>query len=195
MPTVVGVFNDRSESESVVDQVVGHGIDRQGIGVVWRERTVHKVEEIEVVTYVDHFEGPAAEAGKGALGGLVGGATAGAGSVLLASAGIVLGPEIAALLGTGTLVATAAAAAAGAAGGSITGGAIGALLGAADHDATKVKTTATDHRDAVERDGFVATIEVDEDGVDAAVAALQATGASEVSVLAGAVAQLRSVLD
>ena len=60
---------------------------------------------------------------------------------------------------------------------------IRALLGAADHDATKVKTTETQYRDAIERDGFVVTIETTEDKVDHASNALAAAGATDISVL------------
>jgi hypothetical protein len=87
------------------------------------------------------------------------------------------------LLAVGTVAAAALAGAAGVVGGSITGGLIGALLGAADHDATKVKTTETQYRDAIERDGFVVTIETTEDKVDHASEALAGAGATDVSVL------------
>jgi hypothetical protein len=83
----------------------------------------------------------------------------------------------------GTLGAAAIAAATGAIGGSITGGLVGALLGATDHDATKVKTTEVLYRDAIEREGFVVTIEADEASVEKISGALAEVGASDVSVL------------
>lgn len=184
MPAVVGVFPDRQETESAIDDLVDIGVDQDAIGVVWREKSVPKQEEIEVLVYVDHFEEPAAEAKKGAIGGAVGGGAAGVGSVLLATAGgIVISTPIGALLAVGTIGAAALAGAAGAIGGSITGGLIGALLGATDHDATKVKTTETRYRDAIEREGFVLTIEAAEDDVDRLSEALAKLGASDVSVL------------
>lgn len=186
MPAVVGVFPDRKETESAIDQLVHFGVDKDAIGVVWREKSVPKQEEVEVIVYVDHFDDPGKEAKKGAIGGAVGGGAAGVGSVLLASAGgVVLATPIGALLAGGTLAAAALAAAAGAVGGSITGGLIGALLGAADHDATKVTTTETQYRDAIEHDGFVVTIESTEDDVEQASEALVRAGASDVSVLRG----------
>jgi len=184
MPAVVGVFPDRKETESAIDELVRLGVDQDTVGVVWREKSVPKQEEVEVIVYVDHFEDPVEEAKKGAIGGAVGGGAAGVGSVILASAGgVVLATPIGALLAVGTVAAAALAAAAGAVGGSITGGLIGALLGAADHDATKVKTTETQYLDAIERDGFVVTIETTEDRVDQASDALAQAGATDVSVL------------
>jgi hypothetical protein len=184
MPAVVGVFPDRKETETAIDGLVGLGVDQETIGVVWREKSVPKTEEVEVWVYVDHFEDPATEAKKGAIGGAMGGGAAGVGGVLLASAGgVVLATPIGALLAVGTVAAAALAAAAGAVGGSITGGLLGALLGATDHDATKVKQTETRYLDAIERQGFVLTINVDEDGVEQASDALSTVGAAEISVL------------
>lgn len=184
MPAVVGVFPDREETETAIDGLVGLGIDQDAIGVVWREKAVPTQEEVELIVYVDHFEDAGTEAKKGAIGGAVGGGAAGVGAVLLASAGgVVLATPVGALLAVGTLGAAALAAAAGAVGGSITGGLIGALLGATDHDATKVTTTETQYRDAIEHDGFVVTIEVDENEVDKTSEALAEVGASDVSVL------------
>ncbi len=186
MPAVVGVFPDRQETESAIDELVRLGVDQDAIGVVWREKSVPKQEEVEVIVYVDHFEEPSVEARKGAIGGAVGGGAAGVGSVILASAGgVVLATPIGALLAAGTLAAAALAAAAGVVGGSITGGVIGALLGATDHDATKVKKTETRYRDAIEREGFVVVIESAEDEVDRATSALGEVGATDVSVLRG----------
>lgn len=186
MPAVVGVFPGRQETESAIDELVGLGIDQDAIGVVWKEKSVPKQEEVEIIVYVDHFDDPATEARKGAIGGAVGGGAAGVGSVILASAGgVVMATPIGALLAVGTVAAAALAAAAGAFGGSITGGLIGALLGATDHDATKVKKTETRYRDAIERDGFVLTIESTEDHMEQVSEALAKVGATDISVLRG----------
>lgn len=184
MPAVVGVFPDRQETESAIDELVRLGVDQDTIGVVWREKSVPKQEEVEVIVYVDHFEEPAVEARKGAIGGALGGGAAGVGSVILASAGgVILATPIGALLAAGTVAAAALAGAAGVVGGSVTGGLIGALLGATDHDATKVKTKETRYRDAIERDGFVLTIETPEEKLDQTTDALVTVGASDISVL------------
>lgn len=194
MPTLVAVFTGRDDSDFVLDRLEEHGIDRDSIGLVWREKTVRKAEDIEVVTYVDHFEGPMAEARKGALGGVIGGATAGAGTVLLATAGIVIGPGIASLLGTGAGVAAAAAAVAGAAGGGVSGGAIGALLSVADHDATKVTKTVTQFVEYTETDGFVVTFDYDEQDSDALATVLQEVGVDDISLLGETGKHLRTRL-
>ena len=195
MPTLLGVFRDHNDPDAVIDRLGAEGIDRDHIGLVWREKIVRKVEEIEVVTYVDHFDGPAEEAKKGAWGGAVGGATAGIASAILASAGIVLGPEVAVMLGSGTAAAAAAAAAAGAAGGGIAGSAIGALLGATDHDATKVKTTETEVHDITETDGFVVTVEAEEDQIEPTSDVMKSIGATDVTILGAEGDQLRVHLD
>ncbi len=184
MPAVVGVFPGREETESAIDHLVALGIDPDAIGVVWRERSVPKHEEIEVTVYVDHFEDPAAEAKKGAIGGAVGGGVVGVGGVLLASAGVVaLATPIGAFIAAGTLAASAVATAAGAVSGGVAGGLIGALLGATDHDATKVTKVDTQLRDVIERDGFAMTIDADEAKVDGVVEALSLVGARDISVL------------
>lgn len=184
MPALVGVFPDRDETEGALDRLVRLGIAPEALGVIWREKSVPRREEIEVTVYVDHFEDPSVEARKGAIGGAVGGGAAGVGSVILASAGgVVIATPIGALLAVGTLAAAAIAGAAGIVGGSLTGGLIGALLGATDHDATKVTTTETDYRDVIERDGFIVTVIADEEDVTRVSDALAAIGATDVSVL------------
>jgi hypothetical protein len=195
MYVLLGIFKDRNDPDSVIEELAAEGVERKSIGVVWREKIVHKEEEIEVVTYVDHFDGPAIEAKKGAWGGLIGGAAFGAASALLASAGIILGPQFAAMLGTGAAAAAVAAAAAGAAGGGITGGAIGALLGATDHDATKVTKQEVEKHDVTERDGFVITIESDEPRMPALAETLTNMGASNVTALGGDGSKLRTPLE
>ena len=195
MATLLGVFRDRTDTDDVIARLVERGIDRDHIGLVWREKIVHTAEEIEVVTYVDHFDGPAKEAKKGAWGGVVGGAAAGIGSAILASAGIVLGPDIAVVLGGGTIAAAAAAAAAGAAGGGIAGTAIGAFLGATDHGATRVKTVEVESHDVTETDGFVVTVEADDDHMEAAGEVLKEVGATDITVLGGDGSKLRVHID
>lgn len=195
MPTVVGVFPDREETESAIDGLVSLGIDPDALGVVWREKAVPRHEEVEVTIYVDHFDDPSVEARKGAIGGAVGGGVTGVGSVLLASAGgVVISTPIGALLAAGTLAAAAVAAAAGAVGGSLAGGLIGALLGATDHDATKVTKKETEYRDVIERDGFVLSVESSENEVERTSKALEGLGATNISVLRPEGKHLRTVI-
>ena len=194
MPAVVGVFLDRDETETAIDQLVDLGVDADSLGVVWREKTVGKYEDTERIVYVDHFEDPGAEARKGAIGGAVGGGAAGVGSVLLATTGgVVIGTPIGALLAVGTLGAAAIAGAAGVVGGSITGGVLGALLGATDHDATKKTVTETEYRDVIERDGFVLTVTAEEDEVERISEAVASVGASDISILRGRTDSPRTV--
>lgn len=184
MPSVVGVFLGREETETAIDQLVGLGVNQDALGVVWREKAEPVKEDVEITVYIDHFEEPSVEARKGAIGGAVGGGAAGVGSVLLASAGgVVLGTPIGALLAVGTIAAAAIAGTAGVVGGGLTGGLIGALLGATDHDATKTTRTETEYRDAIVKDGFVVTIDVEEDEIDETIAALDQVGANNISVL------------
>lgn len=195
MPTILGVFRDQTDPDKVIEELVRSGTDRQHIGLVWREKIVRKAEEIEVVTYVDHFEGPAIEAKKGAWGGVLGGAAFGVASALLAGAGIVLGPNIAVILGGGTAAAAAAAAAAGAAGGGLAGTALGALLGATDRGATKVITTETEYHDVTETDGFVITVEAGSERAAKETENLEAAGATEITILGAEGSTLRSHLE
>jgi hypothetical protein len=184
MPSVVGVFLGREETETAIDQLVTLGVDQDALGVVWRERAEPTRQEIEVIAYVDHFEEPEVEARKGAIGGAVGGGVTGVGTVLLASAGgVVLATPIGSLLAVGTIAAMAIAGTAGVIGGVLTGGVVGALLGATDHDATKVTRTETEYRDAIVRDGFVLTVDVEDELVDETISALETVGAGHISVI------------
>lgn len=195
MPTLMGVFRDRTDPDAVIESLVGEGIDREGIGLIWREKIVRRAEEVEVVTYVDHFDGPAIEAKKGAWGGLLGGAAFGVASAILAGAGIVLGPNVVAMLGAGTAAAAAAAGAAGAAGGGLTGGAIGALLGAVDRGATKKVSTEREYHDVTETDGFVITVEADAARTAEVTGTLEKVGATEITILGAEGSTLRSHVD
>lgn len=179
MATVIGVFNDRTETETAINALVSHGVHEDSIGVMWREQSVIKPEEVETATYVDHFDSPGEEAKKGAVGGALGG-TAGVGGFLLASAGGLFIPEIGFFATAGTLSAIAAVAG-GAVGGTVTGTLIGALLGATDHDATKVVTKETTYVEVLERHGFVVTIETDDE--ENAATALSEAGATDISSL------------
>lgn len=184
MPTVVGVLRDREQAEQAIPDMVGAGVDRDSIGIMWRDKTVNQPEEIKVATYHDHHEDAASEAGKGAVGGAIGGATTGAGTMLLAAGGLALLPGIGAVLAAGTLAATAAAAAAGAIGGGVTGGLLGALIGASDSDATKEVDTTTLYRDAIEREGYLVSVDTDTDGQARDVSGImEEVGATDVSIL------------
>ena len=179
----MGVFEDREDTESAVDRLTDSGVDSEAIGVVWKDKTNREVDTIEKVEYHDHHEGAGAEAAKGAGGGAVGGAIAGGGTVLLASAGVALVPGIGALLVAGTAAATAAAAAAGAVGGAATGALFGAAIGATDNDASKSVEEQTRYRDALERDGFVVTVDVDDEEKAGVAEVLKEAGGTDVSVL------------
>ena len=179
----MGVFADRETTEAAVDRLTDSGVDPDAIGVVWKDKTNRQVDTIEKVEYHDHHEGAGAEAAKGAGGGAVGGALAGGGTMLLASAGLALVPGIGAFLVAGTAAATAAAAATGAVGGAATGALFGAAIGATDKDASKSVEQQTRYRDALERDGFVVTVDVvDEEEADVAET-LKEAGGTDVSVL------------
>lgn len=179
----MGVFGERENTEAAVDRLTDSGVNSDAIGVVWRDKTNREVETIEKVEYHDHHEGAGAEAAKGAGGGALGGAVAGGGTMLLASAGVALVPGIGALLVAGTAAATAAAAATGAAGGAATGALFGAAIGATDNDASKSVEEQTRYRDAVERDGFVVTVDVDDEDEADVAETLREAGGTDVSVL------------
>ncbi len=187
MTTVVGVISDKESAETVVPRLVDAGIDRDTIGLMWRDKNVREPDEIKVISYHDDHEDASTEAGKGAVGGAVGGAATGAGAMLLASAGLALIPGIGAFLAAGTIAATVGAAAAGAVGGTVTGGLIGALIGATDDGATRSEEAHTRYRDAIERDGYLVTIDaVDPIGTDDVVRIMEEAGVDEVSVLSDA---------
>lgn len=187
MPTVAGIFHDRDSTERALSELYDHGFENDQVGVIWRDRSYTDHDAIDSYEYQerhydDHHGEVAEEAGKGAAGGAVGGAAAGAGTMLLASAGLALIPGIGALLAAGTTAATLAAAAAGAVGGGVTGGIIGALIGAGDNEADRTETH-TRYRDAIHGEGFVVTVETDEESVVDAEDALTDAGAEDVTVV------------
>lgn len=187
MTTIVGIINDRESAETAIPRLVAAGIDRDSIGLMWRDKNVRQPDEIKVVTYHDDHEDASTEAGKGAVGGAVGGAATGVGTMLLASAGLALIPGIGAFLAAGTIAATVGAAAAGAVGGTVTGGLIGALIGATDDGATKSEAAHTRYRDAIERDGYLVTVDaVDSTETEDVVRIMEEAGVDEVSVLSDA---------
>ncbi len=184
MTTVVGIIENQQKAEEVIPALVGSGIDRDSIGLMWRDRNVQQPEEIRVASYHDHHEDASSEASKGAVGGAVGGATTGAGTMLLAAGGLALIPGIGAFLAAGTLAATAAAAAAGAIGGGVTGGLLGALIGATDDDATKEVETSTRYREAIEREGYLITVDTHDAVVASEVSGIMENiGVADVSIL------------
>jgi hypothetical protein len=197
MPAIIAVFNEDDSSDVIVDQLSAQGVDRDAVDVVIRDKAIRRIEDVEVTTYVDHFDGPVAEAKKGAVGGVVGGTVAGAGSVFLAIAGVtVFTLGVATLFGTGPAFMTVLAAAlAGAVAGGVAGGIIGAILGAADHDATKVKTVETQVNDYVENEGFALTVEVDPDSEEGIAVLLHEVGAENVAVLTQQGKHLRTQLN
>lgn len=183
MVTVVGVLEDRPSAEDAIETLVQNGIDRDALGVMWRDKAVAQPETIKTVGYQDHHSGAGAEAVKGAVGGAVGGGAAGAGTVLLASAGVALLPGVGALLAAGTVAASAMAAGAGAVGGGATGGLIGALIGSTDNGASKVVEEQKRFRTALDRDGFVLAVETPEGDAVGVVGMLRDAGAEDVAVL------------
>lgn len=184
MPTVVGVIENQEKAEQVIPALVANGIDRDSIGLMWRDRNVQQPEEIRVASYHDHHEDASSEAGKGAVGGAIGGATTGAGTMLLAAGGLALIPGIGAFLAAGTLAATAGAAAAGAIGGGVTGGLLGALIGATDDDATKEVETTTRYREAIEREGYLISVDAHDTAEASEVTDIMETvGVTDVSIL------------
>lgn len=194
MPTLVAVFTGRDDCHIVLDRLAEHGVDRASVDLVWREKTVRKTEDVEVVTYVDHFEEPRAEARKGALGGIIGGAAAGAGTVLLAMAGIALGPGLESILGTSATAALTVAGLAGAVSGGVSGGFIGVLLSVADNDASKVRTVATQFVEYQETDGFVLTFDYEDRESDDLAVVLHDVGVDDISLLGEGGKHLRTHL-
>lgn len=186
MTTVVGMFPDRNTTEDAIELLVQNGVERDALGVMWRDKSVRQPEIIKTVGYEDHHSDVGSEAAKGFAGGAIGGATAGAGTMLLASAGVALIPGVGALLAAGTLAATALAAGAGAVGGGATGGLLGALIGATDSDATKVVAEHTRYRTALDRDGFLLTVETSPKHSTFISEVMRKAGALDVSVLEAA---------
>lgn len=127
--TVVGLFDNHSEANTVVPDLLNSGFSRDDISVVAADtaRTTGAAHEVGATTKAD--EG----AGAGAVGGTVLGGALGllVGAGLLAIPGI--GPVLAAgplAAAIGTTAATVGAGALGAGIGAATGGLIGGLAGA-----------------------------------------------------------------
>ena len=127
--TVVGLFDNFAEAQSVVQDLIDNGFRREDISVVASENATGR----ERMVGDDHDNAAGEGAGAGAVGGTVLGGALGllVGAGLLAIPGI--GPVLAAgplAAAIGTTAATVGAGALGAGIGAATGGLIGGLVGA-----------------------------------------------------------------
>ena len=172
MSEVVALFSNESDAERAVSELYSRGYDAEAVGYVNRHRTSEGDFVTEETYNADDDMG---ETEKGVTGGAVGGAAVGAGTSLLASAGMLLIPGIGPFLAAGSLAATLAATAVGAAGGAAIGGAAGAIFGD-DHDDEVTRR----YRSGVEGGNALVTVHVRDGQRDTVVDILRTAGATDV---------------
>lgn len=156
--TVVGLFDNFAEAQSVVQDLIDNGFRREDISVVANESAAGR--ERVVGADPDHESAAAEGAGAGAVGGTVLGGALGllVGAGLLAIPGI--GPVLAAgplAAAIGTTAATVGATALGAGIGAATGGLIGGLVGAG-----VPKEEAEYYAEGVRRGGTLVSVNTDD---------------------------------
>jgi stress response protein YsnF/uncharacterized membrane protein len=162
--TVVGLFDNPTEAERVIQSLVDSGFSRDDISLVANNSDNRYGNTVDT-TGTDH---PVAnEAGKGAEGGAIVGGVAG----LLAGLGLVAIPGIGPVLAAGWIATTLA----GAGVGAIAGGLIGSLvsLGIPDEHAHV-------YAEGVRRGGSLVVVRTDDARAEAAADILRDNGAIDV---------------
>jgi len=159
--TVVGLFDDWSTAQNVVQDLVNNGFAREDISVV-----------------ANQPEGELATAGETdtGMGGLAAGA--GTGAVLGGVAGLLVGLGALAIPGFGPILAAGplAAALTGAGIGAVAGGMIGALV-----DLGVPEEEAEYYAEGVRRGGTLVTVKTDDNMVDRAVSIMNRHGAIDIN--------------
>ena len=172
MSEVVALFSNESDAERAVSELYSRGYDADTVGYVNR----HRNSDGELITEETYVADDMGETEKGVTGGAVGGAAVGAGTSLLASAGMLLIPGIGPFLAAGSLAATLAATAVGAAGGAAIGGSAGAIFG----DSTDDDDLARRYRTGVESGNALVTVHFNDGERQFVTDILRNAGAKEV---------------
>lgn len=162
--TVIGLFNNMGEAQSVVKDLVASGVERDDIGFMANEKQAAPSEA--------HAEGQGSKAASGALAG------AGTGAAIGGVAGLALALAPLAIPGVGPIIAAGpiAAALTGAGIGAVAGGLIGGLtrMGVPEEDAHY-------YAEGVRRGGILVTVAADDEAeADEAVAILRRHGAVDI---------------
>ena len=146
MANIIGLFDDRREAESAVQQLVNSGVGRDDISIVSRDDN----EGTRDLKSDDDTSGAAKGAGIGAALGGVGGLLAGL-------AGLAI-PGIGPILAAGPIAAALGGALGGAGLGAAAGGLIGALtdIGVPEHEARH-------YEEAVRQGSTLLTVRADDD--------------------------------
>ncbi|MCU0493600.1 MAG: DUF2382 domain-containing protein, partial [Chloroflexaceae bacterium] len=157
--TVVGLFDNFSEAQSVVQDLVSNGFSRDHISVVANDRS----QTVDTSREVGESNTAAEGAGAGAVGGTVVGGAVG----LLVGLGVLAIPGIGPVLAAGPLVAAigtpaavAGATALGAGLGAAAGGLVGGLIGAGVPE-----DEANYYAEGVRRGGTLVSVTTDDDSM------------------------------
>ncbi len=166
--TVIGLFDNRAEAESVIQSLVGEGFRRNDIAVMSKKNEGRDDKQGETVAYVEEdgeeqIKDMAKGAGTGAaIGGLAG---------LLLSLTAVAIPGIGPVLAAGPLAAVIAGAGIGATAGGLISGLT--RLGVPEEDANY-------YAEGVRRGGTLVSVEASDERAEAAVRIMKQHGAVEI---------------
>ncbi|HJR09026.1 MAG TPA: YsnF/AvaK domain-containing protein [Pyrinomonadaceae bacterium] len=168
--TVIGLFDNRAEAQSVVQELLGEGFRRDDISVMSKkiDGQDNRQQQGEVVAYVEEdgeeqIKDMAKGAGTGAaIGGLAG--------LLLSLTSLAI-PGIGPVLAAGPLAAVIAGAGIGATAGGLISGLT--RLGVPEEDANY-------YAEGVRRGGTLISVEASDDKADSAVAIMKRHGAIEI---------------
>jgi stress response protein YsnF len=164
--TIVGLFENFTDAQSVVRELVDQGFPREDISIAANNAAGEYSEYTATgqgAVDTDQMSGAAAGAGTGAVVGGLGGLLVGLGALAIPG----IGPVVAA----GPLLTTLAGAGIGAA----AGGLIGALV-----DVGVPEEEAGYYAEGVRRGGTLVTVRADDHGVDRAVAVMERHNAVDV---------------
>jgi uncharacterized protein (TIGR02271 family) len=166
--TVIGLFDNRAEAQSVVQELMGEGFRRDDISVMSKKLEGQDDKQGEVVAYVEEdgdeqIKDMAKGAGTGAaIGGLAG---------LLVSLTALAIPGIGPVLAAGPLAAVIAGAGIGATAGGLISGLT--RLGVPEDDANY-------YAEGVRRGGTLVSVDAADDRAESAVAIMKRHGAVEI---------------
>ncbi|HYP00906.1 MAG TPA: YsnF/AvaK domain-containing protein [Pyrinomonadaceae bacterium] len=166
--TVIGLFDNRAEAQSVVQELLGEGFRRDDISVMSKKLEGHNNRQSETVAYVEEdgeeqIKDMAKGAGTGAaIGGLAG--------LLLSLTSLAI-PGIGPVLAAGPLAAVIAGAGIGATAGGLISGLT--RLGVPEEDANY-------YAEGVRRGGTLISVESSDEQAERAVAIMKQHGAVEI---------------
>lgn len=168
----LGVFSDRAEAESAIDELESNGMNPKHMSIVVKDKEI--AEKMESNTGASVAEGAASGATTGGVLGGIAGFLIGIGALAIPGiGGLLIGGPLVSALG---LSGTAATTASGAITGALAGGVVGALVGLGIPE-----EEAKEYEQDIEAGGVLLVVPEDTEGSSRGV--LEGHGANKVRVM------------